>query len=74
MPKNSEDKVLIEGMVEEALPSLVFKVKPADGGESVLAHLAGRLKMHFIKVVPGDRVIVEVSRYDRKRGRIVRRL
>ena len=64
---------LKKGIVEESLPGLTFKVKLGEGGE-VLAHLSGKMKMHYIKIVPGDRVIVEVSKYDSKRGRIVRRM
>ena len=61
-----------EGIVEEALPSLTFRVRMA-GDREVLAHLAGKLKLHHIRVLPGDRVLVEVSP-DGRRGRIVRRL
>ena len=59
--------------VIEALPSLLFKVKLEDGREA-LAHLAGKLKIYRIKIVPGDNVLVELSPYDEKRGRIVYRL
>lgn len=62
-----------EGVVEEALPSTLFRVRLDDGGE-VLAHLAGRMRLHFIRVLPGDRVRIELSPYDRGRGRIVQRL
>lgn len=61
-----------EGVVIEALPSTTFKVKLDDGRE-ILAHLAGRLRLNFIRIMPGDRVVVEVSPYDQKRGRIVYR-
>ena len=61
------------GQVIEALPSLLFKIKMEDGDE-VLAHLAGRLRIYRIKILPGDKVLVERSDYDRKRGRIVYRL
>ncbi|MEK7193338.1 MAG: translation initiation factor IF-1 [Patescibacteria group bacterium] len=61
-----------EGFVEEALPALTFRVRLA-AGEEVLAHLAGKLKLHYIRVLPGDRVLVELGP-DRRRGRIVRRL
>lgn len=60
------------GEVLEAFPDAVFKVRLDDGRE-VLAHLAGRLKIHHIRVLPGDRVTVELSPYDEKRGRIVYR-
>ena len=61
------------GTVLEALPSLSFKVK-LENGKEVLAHLAGKLRIHRIKILPGDRVNVEVSPYDENRGRIVYRL
>jgi translation initiation factor IF-1 len=69
--------VRIEGMVEEALPGLLFRVKAIlDSGEEkeVLAHPAGKLKINRIRVIPGDRVIVEMANILDKRGRIVRRL
>ena len=62
-----------EGLVEEALPGLTFRVRLTKNQEEILAHLAGRLKLHHIRVLPGDRVLVELGP-DRKRGRIVRRL
>jgi len=60
------------GIVLEALPSLDFKVK-LDDGKEMIAHLAGKLRIHRIKVLPGDRVTVETSPYDDTRGRIVYR-
>lgn len=60
------------GLVIEALPNLNFKVK-LDSGQEILCHLAGKLRLYHIKVLPGDRVQVEVSPYDEKRGRIVYR-
>jgi len=60
------------GTVLEALPSFSFKVKLDDGRE-ILAHLAGKLRIYRIRVLPGDRVTVEMSPYDEKRGRIVYR-
>lgn len=61
-----------EGQVIEALPSTNFRVKLDDGTE-LLCHLAGRLRIYKIKILPGDRVTVEISPYDEKRGRIVYR-
>ncbi|HOK20706.1 MAG TPA: translation initiation factor IF-1 [Candidatus Paceibacterota bacterium] len=61
-----------EGVVIEALPSTTFKVRLDDGRE-VLAHLAGKLRLNFIRILVGDRVVVEMSPYDDKRGRIVYR-
>ncbi|MEK7634631.1 MAG: translation initiation factor IF-1 [Patescibacteria group bacterium] len=62
----------IEGIILEALPSLTFKVKIGTG-EEVLAYLAGKMRLNYIKVLPGDRVLLELSP-DGKRGRIIRRL
>lgn len=61
-----------EGIVMEALPNTTFKVKLEDGTE-VLAHLAGRLRLHFIRVLPGDQVTLEFSEYDKTKARIVHR-
>ncbi|MEK7521047.1 MAG: translation initiation factor IF-1 [Patescibacteria group bacterium] len=72
----SDDRQLTkktDGVVEEALPGLTFKVRLGDGKE-VLAHLAGKMRINYIKILPGDRVTVELSQYDDRRGRIVRRL
>ena len=63
----------IKGVVEEALPGLAFRVKSEDGRE-MLVHLAGRLRINRIRVVPGDTVLIETTPYDDRRGRIVRRL
>ena len=63
-----------EGIVEESLPGTLFKVKMLNSGQIVLAHLAGKMRIHFIKILPGDKVIVESSPYDESRGRIIRRL
>lgn len=61
-----------QGVVMEALPSAHFKVKLEDGNE-ILAHLSGRLRMYRIKILPGDKVTVEITPYDQRRGRIVYR-
>jgi translation initiation factor IF-1 len=61
-----------EGTVIEALPSTTFKVQLDDGRE-ILAHLAGKLRLNFIRIMVGDRVVVELSPYDEKRGRIIYR-
>ncbi len=63
----------VEGVVREALPGLSFRVELKEGGSMVLAHLAGKMKLHRIRVLPGDRVLVEMGP-DGRRGRIVRRL
>ncbi len=71
--RNSAKKALRkEGIVIETLPSIHFRVK-LDSGEEILAHLAGKLRLHRIRILPGDRVTVEMSPYDEKRGRIVYR-
>ena len=68
-----EEKNLIEGEVLESLPSTLFKVK-LDDGRQILAHLSGKMRLHYIKVLPGDRVRVEMTPYDDTKGRIVHRL
>ena len=68
---NSGQKV--EGWVEESLPATTFRVR-LDNNQEVLAHLSGKMRMHYIKILPGDRVIIELSPYDTSRGRIIRRL
>ena len=72
MPRDSGDRLLADGVVEEALRDARFKVR-LDTGQDVLAHCAGALRMHYIRVLPGDRVQVELSLYDLTRGRIVYR-
>jgi translation initiation factor IF-1 len=71
MPK--EDSVEIEGTVLEALPNAMFRVE-VQPGHVVLAHLAGKLRMHYIRILPGDKVKLELSPYDLTRGRITFRL
>lgn len=71
---DGEKVIRKEGRVEEALPGLQFRVKMDGSGQTVLAHLAGKMRLHYIKILPGDRVLVEMTPYDDKRGRIVRRL
>jgi translation initiation factor IF-1 len=70
MPK--EDSIEVEGTVVETLPNAMFRVK-LDNGHRVLAHISGKMRMHFIKILPGDRVTVELSPYDFNRGRITYR-
>jgi translation initiation factor IF-1 len=64
--------IQIEGTVIEALPNAMFRVE-LDKGHKVLAHISGKMRMHFIRILPGDRVTVELSPYDLTRGRIVYR-
>ena len=67
-----EDKIQIEAEVVDALPNAMFKVR-LDNGHEVLAHLAGKMRMHYIRIVPGDKVTVEISPYDLSKGRITYR-
>lgn len=67
-----EEAIQVEGNVVEALANTQFRVE-LENGHQVMAHVAGKMRKHFIRIVPGDRVVVEVSPYDLKRGRIVYR-
>jgi translation initiation factor IF-1 len=70
---SKEDLIEVEGKVVEALPNAMFRVE-VEGGHEILAHLSGKLRIHYIKILPGDRVTVELSPYDLTRGRITYRL
>ena len=67
-----EEKIEVEGEVVEALPSTMFRVE-VDGGHSVLATISGKMRKNYIRILPGDRVKVELSPYDLSRGRIMYR-
>jgi translation initiation factor IF-1 len=67
-----EESIEVEGTVIEPLPNAMFRVE-LDNGHRVLAHISGKMRMHFIKILPGDRVTVELSPYDLTRGRIIYR-
>jgi translation initiation factor IF-1 len=67
-----EDVITVEGTVIETLPNAMFKVE-LENGHRVLAHISGKMRMHFIKILPGDRVSMELSPDDLTRGRIVYR-
>lgn len=69
-----EDLIEAEGVIEEALPNAMFKVVLDNGGHKVLAHVSGKIRMNFIRILPGDKVKVELSPYDLTRGRITFRL
>ena len=71
MPK--KETIEVEGVVTEALPNAMFRVE-LPNGHKVLAHISGRLRVHYIRVLPGDRVLIELSPYDLMRGRITYRL
>ena len=66
---SKEDIIEVEGVVAEALPNAIFKVE-LENGHQVLAHISGKLRMNYIKILPGDRVKLELSPYDITRGRI----
>ena len=68
----NEDAIEVEGVVREPLPNAMYRVELANGHE-VLAHISGKVRLHFVKVLPGDRVLVELSPYDLGRGRITYR-
>jgi translation initiation factor IF-1 len=70
MPK--EDSIEVEGRIIETLPNAMFKVE-LENGQVVLAYVSGKMRMHFIKILPGDRVTVELSPYDLTKGRITYR-
>ncbi|MCS7184030.1 MAG: translation initiation factor IF-1 [Patescibacteria group bacterium] len=65
-------KEIVEGIVVENLPDTTFKVRLTNG-EEILAYLSGRMRINYIKIVPGDQVVVELSPYDKTKGRIIRR-
>ncbi|HEY8497769.1 MAG TPA: translation initiation factor IF-1, partial [Limnochordales bacterium] len=65
-----QDVIEVEGTVVEPLPNAMFRVE-LENGHKVLAHIAGKMRMNFIRILPGDRVIVQLSPYDLTRGRIV---
>jgi translation initiation factor IF-1 len=67
-----QDAIRVEAKVIESLPNAMFRVE-IEGGHKVLAHVSGKMRMHFIKILPGDKVDVELSPYDLARGRIVLR-
>jgi translation initiation factor IF-1 len=69
---NKEEAIEVEGTVLEALPNTMFRVQ-LDNQHEVLAHISGKMRMHYIRILPGDRVKVELSPYDLQRGRITYR-
>ncbi|HEY96221.1 MAG: translation initiation factor IF-1 [Dehalococcoidales bacterium] len=70
MPK--KDNIEVEGVVVEPLPNAMFRVELSNG-HKVLAHISGKIRLHYIRILPGDRVLVELSPYDLTRGRITYR-
>lgn len=69
---SKEGVIEAQGVVTETLPNAMFRVK-LDNGHVILAHISGKMRMHFIRILPGDRVTVELSPYDLTRGRITYR-
>lgn len=67
-----QDVIEVEGTVVEPLPNAMFRVE-LENGHKVLAHVSGKIRMNFIRILPGDRVLIELSPYDLSRGRIVYR-
>lgn len=72
MPMAKRDAIRVQAKVKEALPNAMFKVE-LENGHEILAHVSGKMRMHFIRILPGDTVTVEMSPYDLNRGRIVLR-
>lgn len=70
--KNKDDVIQMEGIVTKTLPNAMFKVK-IEGGHEILGHVSGKMRMHYIRILVGDKVLVELSPYDLTRGRITRR-
>ena len=66
---SKEDMIELEGVVVEAMPNAMFKVE-ISGGHQILAHISGKLRMNYIRILPGDKVTVEMSPYDLSKGRI----
>ena len=67
-----EEAITVEGKVSETLPNAMFRVELSNG-HKVLAHVSGKMRMNFIRILPGDSVVIELSPYDLSRGRIIRR-
>ncbi|MCL2755064.1 MAG: translation initiation factor IF-1 [Oscillospiraceae bacterium] len=69
MAKEKDDVIEVEGIISEALPNATFRVELSNG-HKILAHVSGRLRMNYIRILPGDKVTVEMSPYDLTKGRI----
>ena len=72
LPKPKEDAIVLEGTIVESLPNAMFRVE-LENGHKVLAHISGKMRMHYIRILPGDKVQVELTPYDLGRGRITYR-
>jgi translation initiation factor IF-1 len=74
MVQNQEKEIIkMEGVIVETLPSTTFKVR-LDNGHEVLAHISGRMRVNYIRLLPGDRVLMEMSPYDLTKGRVIQRM
>ena len=67
---SKEEAIQVEGIILEPLPNAMFRVE-LENGYKILAHISGKMRMHFIKILPGDKVTIELSPYDLSRGRII---
>ena len=67
-----DEVILVEGIVKDTLPNAMFKVE-IEGGHEILGHISGKMRMNYIRILPGDKVMIELSPYDLSRGRIIRR-
>lgn len=72
MKKQKDDVIRVDGIAKETLPNAMFKVE-LEGGHTILGHVSGKMRMNYIRILPGDRVLVEMSPYDLTRGRIILR-
>lgn len=70
LPKNKEDAIVLEGTITESLPNAMFRVE-LDNGHTVLAHISGKMRMNYIRILPGDKVTVQLTPYDLTKARIV---
>lgn len=68
----SKDAIKVEGTVKELLPNTMFRVE-LENGHEILAHISGKMRLHFIRILPGDKVVIEMSPYDLTKGRITYR-
>ena len=73
MAKKGDKKILVTGVIVESLPAAKFMVE-LESGQEVISHLSGKMRMNYIKIIPGDKVEVELSPYDLTKGRIIKRL
>ncbi len=72
MSTDKEKAIKLEGVVKELLPNTFFRVS-LENGHTILAHISGKMRMHFIRILPGDKVMIEMSPYDLSKGRIIYR-